>query len=264
MDAAQGVQRAIDYIEEHIQSELDYGLIAIQACMSSFHFQRIFSILCECTVGEYIRNRRLSLAGEELLVSANSIVDIALAYGYDTPEGFSRAFYRFYGITPSAARSRGCALKPFDKLSVQSKLRGDTDKMENLRKRGYVVKENGPVYYTLNMDGTAKWFENVLGWYAGIDARNDEGIGIYGCVTPFPGELVNLKIADFNGLHMFYGEPLKRMAGFILIQGIDGLHSFVEKSGWEQITDIEIQPWGAKSCNVTTIDGSILTFFELL
>jgi hypothetical protein len=79
-----------------------------------------------------------------------------------------------------------------------------------------------------------------------------------------PGELVNLQIADFKGFHMFYGEPARRKAGFILIDGIEKLHAFVRGNGWEQITDIETQPWGARSCDITTVDGSIMTFFELL
>ena len=264
MDTAQGIQLAIDYMEEHLRENLQYKNIARQACMSSFHFQRVFAVLCGCTVGEYIRNRRLTLAAEELPATDKNITDIALAWGYDTPEGFARAFSRYFGVTPSAARSRGSALPPFEKIIVRTKLNGDADKMDKLGKRGYAVLENGPVYYTLDMDSTAQWFENVLGWYAGIDARNDEGKGTYGCVLPIPGELVHMQIASFNGIHMFYGEPIRRKAGFILIDGIEKLHAFVRQNGWEQITDIETQPWGARSCDVTTVDGAILTFFELL
>lgn len=74
---------------------------------SSFHFQRVFGILCGFSLGEYIRMRRLSLAGEELSRGNAKIIDAALKYGYDTPESFSRAFARFHGITPSEARHGG-------------------------------------------------------------------------------------------------------------------------------------------------------------
>ena len=66
MDWIIGMQKAIDYIEEHITEEIDYEMVAQQSFSSSFHFQRVFSILCGYTLGEYIRCRRLSLAGAEL------------------------------------------------------------------------------------------------------------------------------------------------------------------------------------------------------
>lgn len=58
--------------------------------------------------------------------------------------------------------------------------------MKRFNERGYIVKENAPVYFTLDMDKTAKWFEDVLGWYSEIDERNEEGKGCYGCVYSLP------------------------------------------------------------------------------
>ena len=101
MDWINGIQRAIDYTEEHLCEETDFEMIARQAASSSFHFQRIFSILCGYSLGEYIRMRRLTCAAEELQHSDAKVIDVALKYGYETPESFSRAFTRFHGITPS-------------------------------------------------------------------------------------------------------------------------------------------------------------------
>ena len=78
-----GMQDAINYIEEHITENLDYNEIAAHSFSSSYHFQRVFSILCGFTVGEYIRSRRLSLAGEELACGDVKIIDAALKYGYE-------------------------------------------------------------------------------------------------------------------------------------------------------------------------------------
>jgi AraC family transcriptional regulator len=61
---------------------------------------------------------------------------------------------------------------------------------------------------------------------------------------------------------MFKGEPLKMMVGFMMVQGVEQLYHFVKKNGWNEITEVQVQPWGGKTCSVTTIDGSILTFFE--
>ena len=109
MDWIQGVQRAVDYVEAHITEPIDYEEAAKQAYSSSFHFQRVFSILCGFTLGDYIRMRRLSLAGNELASSGIRVIDAALKYGYDTPESFSRAFTRFHGVTPSQAKHAGAA-----------------------------------------------------------------------------------------------------------------------------------------------------------
>lgn len=103
---------------------IDYEEAAKRAYSSSFHFQRVFSILCGFTLGEYIRCRRLSLAGSELLSSDEKIIDIALKYGYDTPESFSRAFTRFHGVSPSQVKKNHAALKSFSRLSVKLILNG--------------------------------------------------------------------------------------------------------------------------------------------
>ena len=124
MDWITGIQKAIDYVEAHITEPIDYEEAAKRAYSSSFHFQRVFSILCGFTLGEYIRWRRLSLAGSELLQSNEKIIDLAMKYGYDTPESFSRAFTRFHGIAPSQAKNNSAVLKSFSRLSVKLILNG--------------------------------------------------------------------------------------------------------------------------------------------
>ena len=124
MDWITGIQRAVNYVEEHITESIDYEEAAKQAYSSSFHFQRIFGILCGFTLGDYIRMRRLSLAGRELSSSGIRVIDAALKYGYDTPESFSRAFVRFHGVSPSQARMGGVALKFFSPLFVKLILDG--------------------------------------------------------------------------------------------------------------------------------------------
>lgn len=262
MDTVSCIQRAIDFIEDNILDELNPEIIASQAYMSSFHFQRVFSIVCNLTLGDYIRNRRLTLAGMEMKSSGMKIIDIAFKYGYESPESFSRAFTRFHGVSPVTARSHGGGINLFAKISVQSML-GGKHAMQDLKQRGYTVKENGPVYYTKNMDKTAKWFEDILGWYVNIDERNADGDGIYGCALPIPGELVNMKITTFNGIHMFFGEPAKRTVAFMRVEGIEALYAYIKKNGWEQVTEVKTQHWGGKECDVTTVDGSVMRFFQL-
>ncbi len=134
MNWIQGIQRAIDYVEANITENIDFEEVAKQAYSSSFHFQRVFSILCGVPLGDYIRMRRLSLAGEELSKGKEKIIDMAMKYGYDTPESFSRAFTRFHGITPSEAKHGG-NVKIFTPLSVKLILTGGSKMDYRIEKR---------------------------------------------------------------------------------------------------------------------------------
>lgn len=265
MSEIEQLQEAIDYIEDNITNDLKCLAVAKHVYMSTFHFQRLFSIICGYTVGEYIRNRRLSLAAKVIQTSDKTMIEIALMFGYDTPEGFTRAFHRYYGVTPSGARDRDCVLPYFEKLSVQKTLLGGISGMNDMAsysKRGYYVKENAPVYFSEDIDRTCKWFQDILGWYGDVCARDDNDISMYGCVFDYPGELIVTNLTQFRGIHVFKGEPTNNVVGFINIQGINKFHQFVKDNGWNQISEIYERPWGAKECSVTTIDGSIIRFFE--
>lgn len=123
---ADGIQSAIKYIEENITEELDINDIAARAYVSAFHFQRMFSVLCGISVGEYVRNRRLTLAAQELSAAGIRVIDAAVKYGYDSADSFARAFTRFHGISPSAAREKGARLKSFAPLRIKLSLEGGT------------------------------------------------------------------------------------------------------------------------------------------
>ncbi len=162
MDWITGIQRAIDYTEKNLTDEIDYEQAARAACSSPFHFQRMFSLLCGFTLGDYIRMRRLTLAAQELMQTADKVVDIALKYGYDTPESFSRAFTRFHGVTPSEARHGG-SIKSFSPLSVKLILSGGNtmeyriEKLGTFKavcKRKQVTKPQG---YTATADISEFW-----------------------------------------------------------------------------------------------------------
>lgn len=124
MNYTEGLGNAIDYIEENLTGELDFNEIAKRSGFSVFYFQRIFGILCGCSLGEYIRSRRLTLAGNELAAANIKVIDAALKYGYESPESFTRAFVKFHGITPSEAKKNNSMLKSFSRLSVEINLKG--------------------------------------------------------------------------------------------------------------------------------------------
>ena len=115
---------SLQYIEEHITEDLDVEKIAGEVNVSPFYFQKGFSMLCGFTVGEYVRNRRLALAGSELVSSSAKVIDIALKYGYDSPDSFTKAFVRFHGVTPVSVRKDGVTVKTFAPLKIKFTLEG--------------------------------------------------------------------------------------------------------------------------------------------
>ncbi|MBR5373032.1 MAG: AraC family transcriptional regulator [Oscillospiraceae bacterium] len=120
----EGIRDALSYIESHLTEDLEIRRIAAQAYVSPFHFQRIFSALCGFTVGEYIRCRRLSEAAGTVMHSDMRLIDIALLYGYESQDSFTRAFRKFHGVSPAAARNGGVNLRTFAPLRIKFTLEG--------------------------------------------------------------------------------------------------------------------------------------------
>jgi AraC family transcriptional regulator len=110
------MQSAIRFIEDRLTEELSIEEIASSANSSSANFQRIFTIVTGMTVGDYIRSRRLSLAGKDLAESGAKVIDTAIKFGFETAESFTKAFTRFHGVTPSAAKQQKSGLKYFAAL----------------------------------------------------------------------------------------------------------------------------------------------------
>lgn len=127
MEWFERMKTALDYLEAHLEKDLDINDAARLACCSPFHFQRMFHILTGFTVVEYVRNRRLTLAAQELAMGNARVFDVALKYGYDTPESFSKAFRRLHGVNPSTARGSGVNLKAFPRISFHLSIKGDKD-----------------------------------------------------------------------------------------------------------------------------------------
>ena len=116
MNDYERIQNAVQFIEEHLQNDLNITDIAAKSCFSPFHFQRLFQAISGFSVYQYIRNRRLSEAALLLEKTDRSILDIAINFGYGSQEAFSRAFSQYFGITPAKYR------KAKVKLDFQSKI----------------------------------------------------------------------------------------------------------------------------------------------
>ena len=124
MEWIAAMQQAISYMEEHLLEEINYEVVAKQVHTSGYEFHRAFSFLTGMTANAYIRNRRLSLAGREIVETDMRITDIALKYGYDTPESFTKAFTRFHGVAPKFAREEAAKLILFNPLVIKIAVEG--------------------------------------------------------------------------------------------------------------------------------------------
>ncbi len=120
----EGFQESIDFIERHLTDDPDIEEIAGKAALSPFYYQRIFGALCGMTVGEYIRARRMTLAAQELNSKDVKVIDVAVKYGYDSPDSFAKTFQKFHGITPSQAREPGSPLRSFAPLHIKITMEG--------------------------------------------------------------------------------------------------------------------------------------------
>lgn len=115
---------AMSYIENNLMNDIDPTQISIFSSCSEYHFRRMFSFLAGMPLGEYIRLRRLSQAGVLLQTEKIKVIDLALQFGYETPEAFSKAFQAMHGVTPSQAKNKNVELKILPPLTFQLILKG--------------------------------------------------------------------------------------------------------------------------------------------
>lgn len=124
MEWLSGLGLALDYVEEHLTDEnLNAAVVAKEAAVSSFYFQKGFSILTGIGIGEYIRNRRLYAAALEISAGAK-VIDVALKYCWETPESFSKAFSRFHGTTPQSIKGNPGGIKVFLPFKISVSVSG--------------------------------------------------------------------------------------------------------------------------------------------
>ena len=119
MNTAEKLNAVIDYIENHLTEEIEQEKLAQIACCSYFDLCRLFSLIAEVTLSDYIRKRRLTRAGWELKYGLAKVLDTALKYGYESPVSFARAFQSFHGFNPGNASDGDNILKDFPRLIFQ-------------------------------------------------------------------------------------------------------------------------------------------------
>lgn len=189
------LNEAVNYMEEHLEDEIDLERVAQIACCSSFHFQRMFSYLADVSLSEYIRRRKMTRAAFDLRSGREKIIDVALRYGYDSPTAFNRAFQSVHGIAPSAARAEGATLKAYPPISFKITIKGEAEMNYRIEKKGPFKITGVKRHYCMN---TEESFASVpLFWreaaQSGVIPRlcalmNREPMGILGVCTGMEGK----------------------------------------------------------------------------
>jgi len=124
VELVESLNFALKHIEQHLLEETGSEKVAKQVGLSRFYLERTFAALTGMSVSEYIRARRLTLAAQELITGEQKVIDLALKYGYDTPESFTKAFSRFHGVTPTVARRMSTLLRCQNPLAISIKMEG--------------------------------------------------------------------------------------------------------------------------------------------
>ena len=113
------MQKAIDYIEDNLDKDINFEKVSKEVGMSSFYFHRIFTAIIGISPTAYIRNRRLTVSAQEISKNNENILDIALKYGFESHEAFSRAFKNFHGVVPKMAKIDGNEFKNFSRANLE-------------------------------------------------------------------------------------------------------------------------------------------------
>lgn len=216
------LRASIDYIEENLDGEIDFNEAAKKAFCSVFHFNRMFAILTDVTVVEYVRRRRLTLAAQELMCENTKIIDIALKYGYESPDAFTRAFQRVHGVSPSAARESGVHLVAYPRITFQLILKGGIDMDYKIVEKDSFTVVGKTRKFTDSNDGTENvpkfWGEcKRNGLYGSL--VNDLCKGQTGAITG--GESLGICVGEKEGFTYVIG--VEKPEGNVL----DGLDSFI-------------------------------------
>ncbi|WP_435223104.1 AraC family transcriptional regulator [Streptomyces sp. Tue6028] len=120
------LNQTMEHIEDRLDQSIDVAVLAHIAVTSEYHLRRMFSALAGMPLSEYVRRRRLTVAGAEVLAGNRTLLEIAVRYGYGSGEAFARAFRAMHGVGPGEARRTGCALVSQPRLTFRLTVEGSS------------------------------------------------------------------------------------------------------------------------------------------
>ncbi|ASA26265.1 AraC family transcriptional regulator [Paenibacillus donghaensis] len=208
------IHKSIEFIEQHLDEELNLDRIAKEAGFSKFHFHRIFQKYVGKSVAEFIRSRRLSSAAQLLLYSEERILDIALHYGFESQEAFTRAFKALYALPPAQYRSQ-------IKLLIQER-----EELTMSEIKGWMITGTSPGKYKATLDSqiyhqgrssvSLKCItdETLEGQEFGTLMQQFDAVNYLGKRMRFAGFVRTEEVSDWCGLWMRVDDKLQNMLGF--------------------------------------------------
>ena len=180
------LNKIIEYIENNLEEDIDYKKLAKIMGVNEYTFQKIFSLISNITIAEYIRNRRLSDSGQEIFLKNPKIIDIALKYQYKNATSFSRAFERFHGIKPSDVKKSPEKLKMYTKLHFNE----ENEQAKNVEYK-IIQMEQLTLYGKCKITNNEKIREDIPKFYEEIGRKY--GKQQYGMVEYKDKERFNVK-----------------------------------------------------------------------
>ncbi len=198
------MNEVISYVEDHLESEIDCEEITKISGYSWFYLQRLFTGIVGITLSEYVRRRRMTLAAAEVMSSGIRVLDLAMKYGYESADSFSRAFRTVHGVSPSEARKEKGTLKMYQPMSFVISVKGEKELAYRIESRdemrivGLIRHFKAPENNELDVS----MFWNKIhsdGSYDRIANLADGDIqGVHGFIHVIDNETVDYIIAAFS------------------------------------------------------------------
>lgn len=181
MNIYTSLNKVITYIEENLEENIEYSKLSKLMATNEYTMKKVFQLVSNISVTDYIRNRRLSCAGVDLYKNNEKVIDIAIKYQYDNPTSFSRAFEKFHGIKPSIVK-----INP-EKLKVFPKLQFDENIPENTNMEYSIVELDEQILYGVGMktdyctiqEDAPKFFAKMRNLYLDKYGEIDYGMVVY-------------------------------------------------------------------------------------
>ncbi len=181
MNIYKALNEVIEYIEEHLEEKIEYRKLAQILCVNEYTMQRIFSLLCNISLAEYIRRRRLSNAGFDIYQGKEKMINIALKYQYENVTSFSRAFEKFHGMKPSQVKENPSGLKIYTKLIFEEQIQEHENMEYDIRNfEKFVLWGKGikTTNQTIHHDAP-EYFSNILKEYENSYGHPQFGMVVY-------------------------------------------------------------------------------------
>lgn len=210
MEWADRLNQVMDWVDERLTEQIDEREIARIAASPYVQFQCAFARASGIPFSEYVRRRRLTAAALELQNTDAKVLDVALKYGYASPDAFRVAFRRLHGISPIEVRRPGASIAFCCKLRFEFKVTGvdqmryTMEKREPFRVVGVrrVTPYGGGTWAVVKSDGSqesihalsGKFFDLGLCFGFGDDGSND-----YMCAVEWPGEADGFDVYEYPG-----------------------------------------------------------------